>query len=71
MGMKNKKSKKISETEVAQFWDKNDATEILDLSPKNRLEMVYEPLFLSCLLKNSISTMPTTIQKKARRRRTI
>ena len=49
--MKNKKKKIISESGVAQFWDQHDATEVLDLSPKNRLGLVYEPPVQSISLR--------------------
>jgi len=41
--MKKKKRKQPSEKEVAQYWNTHDATEVLDLSAKQRVEIVYEP----------------------------
>lgn len=49
--MSKKKEKAASETEVARFWDHHDATESLDLSPKKRVEMIYEPEVRSISLR--------------------
>lgn len=59
--MKNKKNKPISESEVSQFWEQHDATETLDLSPKNRVELVFEPPVQSISLRLPV---PLLIQIK-------
>ncbi len=41
--MKKKRKKHYSDAEVATFWDRHDATEVLDLSEKKRVNVVYEP----------------------------
>lgn len=59
--MKNKKNKHLSDSDVASFWDQNDATETLDLSPKNRVDLIYEPPVQSISLRLPV---PLLIQIK-------
>lgn len=49
--MPKKKEKVSPEAEVARFWDQRDATEVLDLSPKKRVELIYEPEVRSISLR--------------------
>jgi predicted DNA binding CopG/RHH family protein len=49
--MKKKEKKRVSEEEVANFWDSHDATEVLDLSSQKRLELIYEPPVQSISLR--------------------
>ena len=49
--MKSKRRKMVSENEVSRFWEHHDVTEVLDLDPKNRLEMVYTPPVKSISLR--------------------
>lgn len=41
--MVKKKRKLVSEDKVAHFWETHDATEALNLSEQNRVEIIYEP----------------------------
>ena len=49
--MKKKKSSGLSEKEVAEFWDLHDATEVLDLTSKKRVKVVYKPPVQSISLR--------------------
>jgi len=42
---------KILEKDVAEYWDRHDATEVLDLSVKKRAKMVYKPPVQSISLR--------------------
>lgn len=41
--MKKKKGSLPSENEVVAYWNQHDATEEMDFSAKNRVELVYQP----------------------------
>ncbi len=49
--MKKKKETKITEKQVAQFWETNDATEALNLNRQNQVSMIYEPAVQSISLR--------------------
>ena len=49
--MKKKRKKHYSDAEVATFWNHHDATEVLDLSERKRVNIVYEPPVQSISLR--------------------
>jgi len=62
--MSKKKKKPSSEKEVAEFWDKHDATEALDLSSNKRMELIYEPPVQSISLRLPVPLL-TQIKRAA------
>ena len=49
--MTKKRKNHLSEEGVAKFWDQNEATDVLDLSPPKRVELVYRPPVQSISLR--------------------
>ncbi|MBI4411062.1 MAG: hypothetical protein HY541_01090 [Deltaproteobacteria bacterium] len=49
--MSKKKRNTPTEDEMTAYWDQHDATEALDLSEKNRVNLVYEPPVQSISLR--------------------
>ena len=64
--MMKKRKKTASEEEVAEFWDKHDATESLDLSSEKRVDLIYEPPVQSISLRLPVPLL-TQIKKVSAR----
>ena len=62
--MRKKKNQAPSEATVASYWEKHDATEVLDLSAKKRVTLVHEPAVQSISLRLPVPLL-TKIKQKA------
>lgn len=68
--MKRRKKKSgevhVTNATVADYWDSHDATETLDLSEKNRLNLIYEPPVQSISLRLPVPLLTKIKQNAAK-----